>query len=303
MSFLTLLAAIAPAVSFPWTPDPSGRTQFELWVDPYYTAVNGTRALTDEPIPHLDTQEEGGVYSWLMSRLLTPRDLLVEASVNPLPTGGWVLRSYAPDAYQNATLGEFNLVQSITTGFPEPWAISVFLGNVVNLVTGSDTSKVNGVGYSGLLVSWGAWHLVENRMIRDDWLESEVKLKGDDIQVHRKLSWSFRLGWREHFNPAIHDAIYVSVARKRTDFLVSGWDPLRNASIEARIDFDRAELPEPRPMRWTAIVGKKFPAPSGKWAFSMSTGVQSELSSEYDGALKSAAPRGFTFLLRPNVEW
>lgn len=303
MNLLGLVVGIWPAVSYPWTPDSSGRTQFELWVDPYYTAVNGTRSLTDSPIPRLDTEVEGGVYSWLMRRLFSPRDVLVEASVNPLPVGGWAWRRFAPGAYRQAKVGEVNAVQSVTTGFPEPWAVSLFLGNVVNLVAAPDTGTVHGVGYSGLLVSWGAWHLVENRLVRDDWFETEFKLKGDDIQPRRKLGWSFRAGWREHLNPSIHDALYFSVARKRTDFDVSGWDPLCNASVEARVDFDRADLPEPRPLRWSAVVGKKFPAPSGRWAASLSAGVQRELATGYDGALRDAAPEGWSFLLRPNVEW
>lgn len=303
MMLLALVARSWIGASYPWMPDSTGRTQFELWVDPYYTAINATRALVRAPIPRLDTEIEGGVYWWLMERLLFPRDLLLEASVNPLPVGGWGLRRFAPQAWEDARLGDLRLVPAVTKGFPEPWALSLFLGNVVNLVSGTDTTAVHGVGYSGLLVSWGAWHLVENRLVRDDWFETEVKLKGDDLQPRRKLTWSFRAGWREHLHPDIRDALYVSVARRRTDFDVSGLDPLRNASLEARIDFDRSGLPRPRPLRWNALVGKKFPSRSGSWAFAVATGVEQEVGTGYDGALRDRAPRGWAFLLRPNVEW
>jgi len=301
---LAALSILCGGASLLWNPDSSGRTQYELWLDPYYTAANATRALRSSPIPRLDTEREGGVYSWLMRRLFLPRDILVEASVNPLPVGGWALRRFAPESYEDAALGDVNFVEAATTGFPEPWAISVFLGNVVNLVSGQDTSKIHGIAYSGFLVSWGQWHLVENRLVRDDWFESEIKLKGDDVQrSERKLGWSFRVGWREHFNPSIHDAVYLAIKRKRTDFNVSGWDPFRNASIETRVDFDRADLPAPSLLRWSMVGGKTFPAASGKWAFTLALGLKQELHTGYDGDLREKAPKGWTLVLRPNVEW
>lgn len=301
---LWVCAILFGGVSLRWNPDTSGRMQYELWLDPYYTAVNATRTLVDAPIPKLDTEREGGVYWWLMRRLPAPRDLLVEASVNPLPVGGWALRRFDPQAWEDAALGEVNLVEAATTGFPEPWALSLFLGNVVNLVSAEDTSRIRGIGYSGFLLSWGAWHLVRNRLVRDDWFEGEIKLKGDDVRrSERKLGWSFRLGWREHLDPDIHDALYAAITRRRTDFRVSGLDPLRNSSLETRIDFDRSDLPALSPLRWSAIAGKTFPAASGSWAFTVSAGVKHEMRSGYDGALRDIAPRGWALVLRPNVEW
>lgn len=301
---LPLLVLLCGGVSLRWDQDTSRCMQYEVWLDPYYTAANVTRTLSDEPIPRLDTEEEGGVYWWLMRRLPFPRDVLLEASVNPLPVGGWVLRRSAPGAWKDATVGDANLVEAATTGFPEPWAVSVFLGNVVNLVSGDDSARIHGIGYSGFLLSWGAWHLMENRMVRDDWFEGEIKLKGDDVRrSERKLGWSFRLGWREHLNPDVHDALYAAISRKRTDFNVSGLDPFRNSSLETRIDFDRADLPALSPLRWGAVAGKTFPARNGKWAFTLAVGATRELRTGYDGDLRQRAPRGWSLVLRPNVEW
>ena len=56
-------------------------------------------------------------------------------------------------------------------------------------------------------------------------------------------------------------------------------------------------------MRWNALVGKKFPNRSGTLAFALATGVEQEVGTGYDGALRARAPRGWAFLLRPNVEW
>jgi hypothetical protein len=177
---------------------------------------------------------------------------------------------------------------------------------VVSLVSSADTNKVNGMGYSGFLLSWGAWSLSDNRMIRDDWIEAEIKMKGDDIRTTRKLGWSFRAGLREHFNPQIRDAIYGSIVRRRTDFNYSGWYPLRNSSLEIRIDIDKASLADfPRIdfLRWSLVLGKKFPFASKKMAWSVSTGVVHEIHPQFTGTLATKSERGWKLVLRPNLEW
>ena len=103
---LALLAVLCGGVSLRWDQDSSRAMQYEVWLDPYDSAVNATRTLSDEPIPRLDTEEEGGVYWWLMRRLPFPRDVLLEASVNPLPVGGWALRTgYDGDLRKRAPRG------------------------------------------------------------------------------------------------------------------------------------------------------------------------------------------------------
>lgn len=295
-----LAASTCPAKSFTWPVGEDGRNEAEFWLDPYYTALNLTHSFTDAPIVRLDADAEGEANRWLLGHFLRPRDVLLEGSVNPLPVAGWAARKWEPEGYGEATLGGANLVQALTEGFPEPWAVSLFLGNVVNLVSASDTSKVNGVGYSGLLVSGGAWHLVRNRMLRDDWVEAEVKIKGDDIRSDRKLGWSFRMGVRENSHPEIRDLLYAAIVRRRTDFQYRGFDPLRNSSIELRLDVDQRVLV---PVRVSGVVGKKFPFAGGKAAFCLSVGAVGDLRPAYDGELRPYAPRGIQLVLQPDIEW
>jgi hypothetical protein len=295
-----------PSKSINWTPDSVGRMNCELWLDPYYTAFNVSRSMAQTPIAKLNSDGERATDWWLFTHLWQPRDVLVEGSVNPLPLGGWALRKWANSSYNEATFNGANLVQAVTQGFPEPWAVSLFFGNVVELVSASDTNKVNGMGYSGFLLTWGAWNLADNRMIRDNWLEAEVKIKGDDIRSTRKMGWSFRAGVREHFNPEIRDAFYASIIRKRTDFKYAGWNPLRNSSLELRADVDQKSLIHFESidfLRWSAIVGKKFPFHHGEMAWSISAGVVHELLPGYIGSLRTKAPQGWKLVLQPNLEW
>ena len=300
---MLLLCGICAAKSLTWTADSAGRNQAELWLDPYYTAVNGTHTFSSEPIVRLNSDGERDADWWLLEHIVLPRDVLLEGSVNPLPVAGWATRKWARGAYGDASLDENNLVQALTEGFPEPWAVSLFLGNVVDFVSAADTTKVNGVGYSGILASWGAWHLVDNRLIRDDWVETEIKIKGDDIRPSRKLGWSFRGGWRENFNDEIRDAVFASIVRSRTDFQYAGWNPLRNSSLEMRMDLDRRSLPRLVVQRISLVVGKKFPFARGKAAFCVSAGLVDDLRPAYDGSLRPLAPRGPKLLLQPNIDW
>ena len=150
MGRVNLLVAIllwgVPSKSITWTPDSAGRWGSELWLDAYYTAFNVSRSITDEPIAKLVSEGERATDWWLFTHLWQPRDILVEASVNPLPVGGWATRKWAPGFYEDATFRSTNLVQALTQGFPEPWAVSVFFGNVVNLVSATDSNKTNGMG-------------------------------------------------------------------------------------------------------------------------------------------------------------
>lgn len=303
---LLLLAGLLAGKSINWTPDSAGRCNVELWLDPYYTAVNLSRSLTAAPLAKLVTDGERATDWWMFEHLWLPRDALVEASVNPLPAGGWAVRKWARGSYDDATYGKTNFVQAVTQGFPEPWAVSLFVGNVVNLVSSADTSKVNGMGYSGFLVSWGAWNLSENRMVRDDWIEAEVKVKGADIRPSRRMGWSFRAGLREHFHPEIRDAIYGSIVRSRTDFRYAGWYPLRNSSLEIRIDVDKASLEDfPRVdfLRWSAVAGKKFPFANRTKAWEIKVGVVRDLHAQYTGSLATRTERGWKLVLQPNLEW
>ena len=304
---VNLLAVIlfwsAPSKSFSWTPDSGGRHQIELWLDPYYSAVNCTKTLADGPIAKLVSDGERDTDWWLFQHVFQPRDLLVEASINPLPVGGWAVRKWAPELYHDARVKNVHLVKALTEGFPEPWAASVFWGNVVNLVRGEDTAKVNGTAYSGFLLSWSRWNLLDNHLVKGDWIESELKIKGDDLRSERRMGWSFRAGWREHLNPDIHSYFYGSLKRSRTDFKYSGWNPMRNSSVELRMDLDRERFPQVDLLRWFLILGKKFPFRNGTMAWSVYGGLVDEVRSGYSPHLQPIAPKGLKVILQPDLEW
>jgi hypothetical protein len=275
--------------------------KLEFEPDAYYTNLGLYLALTKTPIPHVGEQSEKDLYITLLSRAYMPRFLVIEGSVNPLPYAGTYIKEHNPDFYEDAQLtGSFNWVQAVTAGFEEPYAVSVFLGNVVDFSVPED--KVSkGIGYSGILYSKGTYHIKNNTLIRDDWWEMEWKVKGDRKTQDRKLSWSFRVGAKLHGNPDITDIYYLSFRRSRLDYSPKEDSIFNNSGFEYTVDFERGTF---TPIRHYFLVDKKWPFENKKMAFTLATGFVWESSKKYSGALATNdTGNQTTIILRPNIEF
>lgn len=291
--------------------DTTGQRVLEFELDPYYTSVDYIFSVNHEPIPKLDPTQEIGTYSYLFFNMLNPQFVLVEVSVNPLPLAGTTLAERNPQAYHKADIQgnpHANAISMVTTGFPEPWAMSYFLGNVVELVSSDSSRKNIGKGYGGAVVSFGNYHIVNNQFIADKWAEGEIKLKGQESSRKRKMSWSFRIGGKLHAHSDIYNVMYFSIKRDRVDLK----DPLtwnlknlilRNSEVEVRAD---TRIPR----KWeaweylskvTVLAGKKWPTHSGDYAFSLSAGLELQLANGYKGDIADQLPsRMWSIILRPN---
>mgnify|MGYP001603777307 CR=1 FL=1 len=293
----------APTASSPAQPDQSDSRRFELTFEPdaYYTNAGITLSLTSAPVPHVGEKTEREIYATLLTRAYAPRFLLLEASVNPLPYLGTSIHEYNPEIYDDAELtGNFNWIKAVTAGFEEPYAVSAFLGNVVNFdIPGN--KDFQGKGYSGLLYSVGTYHIKDNILIRDDWKEIEWKVKGDRKTPDRKLSWSFRIGAKSHENPFITDILYLSFRRSRLDFQQDRASLFNNSGIEYTYDLDRKTR---NAIRHYFTVDKKWPFANGKTAFTLVLGFIWESNKKYTGQLSAGRETSdLQFILRPNIEF
>jgi hypothetical protein len=275
--------------------------KIEFEPDAYYTSLGLYLALTKTPIPHVGEQSEQELYLTLLSRAYAPRFLVIEGSVNPLPYAGTYIKEHDATLYENAQItGSFNWVQAITAGFEEPYAVSAFLGNVVDFsLPGSKESK--GIGYSGLLYSRGTYNIKNNTLIRDDWWEMEWKVKGDRKTQDQKLSWSFRFGAKLHGNPDITDIYYLSIRRSRLDFRPKSDTIFNNSGFEYTMDLKKNSF---TPMRHYFFVEKKWPLEGKKMAFTLATGFVWESADKYSGELATGQQGSSTqIILRPNIEF
>ncbi|HNW43386.1 MAG TPA: hypothetical protein PKI19_02710 [Elusimicrobiales bacterium] len=287
---------------------PEKETTIEIELDPYYSAAGVYNSLTGKPIPHLKVKNELEIYKELISKFYLPRTLIIEASINPLPYAGTLVRRHQPGLYKDMQwTSNMNIVQAVTAGFEEPWALSIFLGNVVSFDTINKPLQGKRNGYSGLLIDMGTHHIKDNTLIRDNWIQMEGKLKGEQILADRSLRWSFRGGAKFHENRYIADSFFVGFRRSRTDFKSEGKTNflLNNSGFEYTSDFSQKKL---EPIRHLLVVDKKFPMKNSRMAFTLGLGFVWTADKKYSGPLSNASgaintTNTFQFILRPNLEF
>ncbi len=304
MKFIVMLAIFA--LSAAALPSKSvyqqqfGNREAELELDAYYTSFDFYQPLTNTPIPQLGEISELGIYKKMLTAP-RPRFLVFEASAYPMPCLGILIKKQLPEFYGKLSVSDdFNIIESLCAGFEEPYAASLFLGDVVSFAPKNGKGE-SGKGYTGLLVSAGNYNIKDNEAISDNWAEAEVKIKGDMETKDRKMSWSFRAGAKFHGNPDIKDVMYFSVRRDRTDYNGGGGELFANGSMEYSFDIDAENG---NFIRHYFLVGKKFPLGKKKLVFSIGTGFLWEGSDKYTGRLKrTGIDRNFQILLRPNLEF
>ena len=280
----------------------------DLQLDPFYSAVGYGMSLTEEQPDLLDAAEEEGILSYLLENFIDWRSVRFELSVNPLPLVGVSIKSYARDFYNKmSVMPELNVVESMTEGFPDPGAFSIFLGNKVFLVD-YDTEELKGFGYGGLLINTGYYHILRNTLIDDFWMEAEAKVKVSMFSEDRENGSSYRVGFRAHSkSPEIRNAVYLGFKRDRTDRDYFGWSPLKNSEIDFRIDVNTVTW---EVSQFQTILGKKVPSEDGEYVYSLAIGFLMQRPQAYGNSLQELFAEGrspgatgavYTILVRPNI--
>lgn len=284
-------------------PAPGVGMTWEL--DAYYSSLGVELPLDDRPVPDGGTMRERDVYRTLFRESLHPRVLLLEASVYPAPAAGAWFRKHHPDDYDDFVIGEagndeLNLIQGLTAGFQEPWAVSAFVGGEMSFTRPGAEKRRQNRGYMGYLASFGRKHIRENVLIDDTWWEVEWKLKGEREFRDERLNWSFRVGIKNHGNVDIRDVAYLGFKRSNLDFRRPFLSFLDNSTVEVvtEVARDNGNF-----MRQEIIVGKKLPIRRWRIAAALDVGFIFEEDSKYTGALADPTVDRFTLVFRPNIDW
>lgn len=268
-------------------------------LDPYYSSVYVIINLTSNPIPNLGGAKEWEIYRYLFLNSYKPRNLVLEASINPLPVTGVGIRHYHPDVYEGSEIESFNTIESIVADFEEPYAVSLFLGNVVSFETGEDESLSGNKGYSGYLVSYGDYHIKDSVLVKDYWYELEAKVKGERYIADQSLSWSFRIGTKVHDNPEIKDVVYLSFKRSSLDYNAPVLSFIFNSGFEYTFFMDYRTG---APIRHYFVIDKKYPMCC--YGFRLRLGVLWESYKKYTGSLAVDNPykkNEWQFVIQPNI--
>lgn len=268
-------------------------------LDAYYTSVSLNFPLTREQVPDLGEMSEFGIYRHLLLRSFVPRFLTLEASTYPMPLLGVYLRRHQAETYQKGEIGSsVNLIESVTAGFREPYAVSLFFGNLVDFIGKGETRKGGNRGYIGYLFSVGDRHIKKNMLVDDRWFEFEWKLKGDRNFEDERLSWSFRLGSKFHENPEISDVFYVGLRRSNLDYNSEFLSWLKNSSVNLMTEFSTRDS---RFLRQEIVFGKTYPLKHVGLALSLDFGGIWETHRIYSGSLADEELDNFVLVFRPNM--
>lgn len=272
--------------------------EFTTELDPYYSNAGVYFNLTDKPIPEITEDEEASLYQQLLQLPLIPQQAVLEVSINPLPILGVLIQENSTDFYDDNR----GLIQAVTEGFPEPFAVSAFFGSVVRYTRADQPSDENNRGLSGFLLSAGTRHIRKNVMVDDDWYEFEWKLKGDRDFGDTSLAWSGRVGTKVHSNDDIADTYYLAIRREHFDVSVEGFSWIDNSDVEYKIEFDRdsGEV-----VQHEIFYDTKWPISLGMGtgtAVSFGVGLVAERG-KYSGELGEDDDRDTRLILRPELEF
>lgn len=295
------LAAIVLLTAFAAPARSSMNAEFEYQLDAYYTAADLYVNFSTSAIPYYDNKSEWDVYRKLFLSSPIPRTLTLEASVNPLPLAGVWIRRQAPRFYDDAQISDdTNLVESVTAGFEEPAALSVFLGNVIDFKPVKKRRYAEGKGYMGYLISVGNRHIKDSELIHDNWVETEVKVKGDRRWESHKLQWSFRIGAKHHENRNIADVIYVGLRRSRVDYESGRFFWLNNTGYMYKFDANARSFSA---VQHHFLIDKKFPLKNRKMVPTLAVGFLWRARDKYRGSLRTEESGRFQVLVQPNLEF
>lgn len=272
----------------------------EYELDPYYSNIGLYISLTGEGTRTVGDMDEFRIYKGLLLSSFVPRFIVIEFALFPMPVAGLLIKSNAEGFHDDAQVADdLNLVQAVTAGFEEPYALSFFIGDVIRFTSEGEEWKEGNFGYKGLLLSVGDQHIKDNELIDDNWAEMEIKIKGDRSFKTHKHHWSFRVGAKLHGHTGIRDVLYLGLRRSRTDFDASVLSIMKNSGFAYRFDMDKETF---EPVSHSLVIDKKWPVKGRRFAFKLEVGVIWEGARKYTGSLDEGSDRDeLQFVFRPNV--
>lgn len=276
--------------------------EFDYEIDAYYSNVSVTIPISKETVKNYKTKTEMQVYSDLFLKSIPPKFIVIELSYNPLPNLGVYLKENQRKFYDESTILGTQLVDSITAGFEEPYALSMFLGNTVKFSDRNDTIKAGNRAYGGFLLSLTDGHIKDSTLVHDPSFEAEWKIIGHRNFDDYKLSWSYRIGIKVHSNEEIADTYYVGFRRSRLDFKDDALSIINNSAFEIKATLKWGTF---EPIGYFFLFQKKFPIElfGKKMGLNFGVGYVYQGDNKYSGTLKQEGVETHKFIIRPNIQF
>ncbi len=303
------LAAASALHALSWVRPLDARNLFQLEfaLHPYEASATLVAPLGEEGIPSLDANaEEGLFYSETFRQLALPNFWSIGVDVKPVAVAGVVVRENFPEAFDAAEIRPgVNAIRIVTDGFPDPGALVLGAGSEINVVDAD--GRIVGRCHGGFALASGFGHIVSNSIFADLWTEPSFRIKGEIVGEDRELGWTFAFGARFHSDREIRNTMFLNLVRDRVDRWYSGWHPLRNTTLEYRVDFSISRLVRTgEPFGDGAVynamlVGKRWSVRKGRNTLGVKIGASYLWKNGYTGRVLEAAHLGWDILLRPSL--
>ena len=269
---------------------------------PYYSSVGYTWALSDDSSVQVVDGSEWEVYQKLLRQSLVPEFITLEASIYPMPILGVAIKKELPEVYEDAEIGDdFNLVETVTAGFDEPYAVSVLLSNVSAFRPHEATAdSAPNVGFMGYLLSAGDQHIFQNELIQDVWYELEWKVKGSFESGPESFDWGVQIGVKNHRNEDISDTLFVKFERNNILKGGSFWSLQQNTGYAFNFSVTRSDI---EPVEIGAFITKYFPIANSDVTPALTIGVIRQNGRKYSGAFQeeNSDVEEYTLAIRPTL--
>jgi len=263
----------------------------------------------------METGQEWRIYAELLKRLYLPNFLLIQATLYPFSawSSHWETSHY--NWYRRFQIyGSINGLRALGSGNEEPYALSLFLGNIIRLAyheSEVDQSHARNAGsaLAGFLLSRGNHFIHNNIYLIGRWYQAEFMLIGNAQSPQRRLFWNFRMGLKTYDDCFLSNALTVSLERNSTDYQSSGFFILKNSILKYQAKFPLLPEDSETPASFQMVnIAKKFLVKlGGRTAFLViGGGVKWESLRRYDhtaGKFEASYSNQLVWLFTPNMEF
>ena len=276
--------------------------EYDYELDLYYSNISMFIDIDSENnVTDASDFSEQQIYSHLFSNAFRPNIILLEASLNPMPIAGLYFRRQNEELYQKTNIGDFNLVRSLTAGFNEPYALSLFLGRMMVFNRAKKGHLGVNRAFIGTMLSASGHTIKENRAYKNKSLIIEFKLKGTRQYTRHTLDWSFRVGSKLHSYHDFTNTLYMGVRRSRVDFDKSMFSVFYNTAYSAffSVSAQTFQLTETE-----LTIAKKWPSRLFyKTVYSLEVGYLYNGDEKYRGKLRNEGTDNHVFIIRPSISF
>ena len=296
------------------------RTSYGLGAYKTFGSVN-INLQKDIPHQRISPDREVEIFKTLFSRIYVPKYILLQFTIYPFASVSSFLETNKPEVFNKFEIyNDFNILRAVGGDFEEPYAISLFLGNIIGfqykpqnemntIVAPKSARRINSI-LSGFLLSGGHSHIQDNILISDNWLEILLMMTGRwEVPKIRDVLWDFRIGYRFHENKLVTDVAVFSLKRDHTEWRYSGWSLFRNSTLQALFYVPVGADASNRPFftRQLFLLGKKYPVFLFKRTIMLKIALgmlweQTRLYNRHEKRFDEIEHRATTWLIQPSIE-